>query len=320
MITGQYIFYQDGVEIYRSKNVITKFGKRFFTNMIAGNTSFNKQDIAIGIAGSSDYAVSDSNSRLGFEFYRVPVSLGSIDITTTPSYTVVYKATIPQDVAGIIKEVGLYPGTRASVNNFDSKFLSDFEVNYDWYDKDNVTLNPELSIVAADSSKPRIGSYFLKHNFVTGDTITTSREFKFNTGSLNMSGYSVNDSLTLAYNRENSNSATIKIRFYSSLTDYFEGTITPSGTGNQISTLSMANVFNNQVGTPDASEISAIGIRVTRSNAATNTSIFLDGLRINDEDTFDPVFGLISRASLTTPLTKVAGRPVDIEYKLDLGF
>jgi hypothetical protein len=37
MIRGTYVFYQDGKEICRSSNVITKFGKRFLTNFIAGS-------------------------------------------------------------------------------------------------------------------------------------------------------------------------------------------------------------------------------------------------------------------------------------------
>jgi hypothetical protein len=45
----------------------------------------------------------------------------------------------------------------------------------------------------------------------------------------------------------------------------------------------------------------------------------MDALRINDEDTFDPEFGLISR-SVVTALNKAAGRQVDVEYRLELGF
>lgn len=322
MITGEYIFYQDGQEIYRSSNLITKFGKRFITTLMAGNVSLNKQDIAIGIANGTDYTLADTNSRLGFEFFRVPVSFGSIDIinNTPVEYYTVYKATIPQDVVGVVKEIGLYPGSRLSANQFDSKFLADFQLGYKWYDKDNTTLNPFTVLSAADSSTPRIGTYFLEHAFITGDTTTTAREFKYDLGSLDISGYSVNDTLTLAYNRANTNSSQIKIKFYSSDTDYFYGTITPSGTGNKISTVSMSDVFSNQVGTPDSSEISSIGIEVTRTSASTAATVYLDGLRINDEDTFDPVFGLISRSILTTPLTKIAGRPVDVEYKVRVQF
>jgi putative ubiquitin-RnfH superfamily antitoxin RatB of RatAB toxin-antitoxin module len=65
--------------------------------------------------------------------------------------------------------------------------------------------------------------------------------------------------------------------------------------------------------------INQIGIVITPSTGQ-STSVGLDALRINDEDTFDPNFGLISRSVLSTPLVKLAGRQVDVEYRLDLGF
>ena len=39
MIKGTYIFYENGKEISRHSNVITKFGKRFLANFIAGNSA-----------------------------------------------------------------------------------------------------------------------------------------------------------------------------------------------------------------------------------------------------------------------------------------
>ena len=126
MIKGTYIYYQDGKEIARSSNVITKFGKRFLTNTIAGNVSNLKKDIAVGI----DYTTATENdTRLGFEFYRIPVFFGSSDIQTVEgvsTYSVIFKTSISQDVEGHINEIGLYPSDRSSINNFDSKFLSLF--------------------------------------------------------------------------------------------------------------------------------------------------------------------------------------------------
>ena len=317
MIKGEYIFYQDGKEIYRSPNLITKFGKRFLTTYLAGNVSFANKDLAVGIADGTDLAAADTNTRLGFEFYRLPVSFGSVDIQTSggsTTYAVVYKATVPQDVAGIIKEIGLYPGTRTSINNYDSRFLSDFENNREWYDSSNA--NP----ITVTSPTPRIGSTMIEHKFNVGDTSSTTKEFKYDIGQFDMSGYSVNDNLTLAYNRADTNSSKIRIKFYSSSSDYFYGDITPSGTGNKISTISMSDVFGNQSGTPDAASISTIGIETTRTSASSAATIYLDGLRVNDQDTFDPTFGLISRSVLGSSITKVAGRPIDIEYKITLGF
>ena len=137
MLKGTYIFYQDGKEIARHSNIITKFGKRFLTNFIAGNIPSLSKDMAFGIDGTT---ATVNDTRLGFEFYRTPVLFGSTDIQTVSSvtsYSVVYKTTIPQDVVGQIYEVGLYPSIRTSINNFDSKFITDFDNISDWTDSSN---------------------------------------------------------------------------------------------------------------------------------------------------------------------------------------
>ena len=317
MIKGTYIFYEDGVEICRSENIITKFGKRFLTNYIAGNVDFQLKDIALGIASSSDYAVSASNSRLGFEFYRLPVSYGSIDIQSDGlggfTYATVYKTTIPQDVAGIVKEVGLFPGKRTSINNYDDKFLVDFEDNTLWTKSTDGVTSPDI----VTTNSPRIGSYLVK---MTTSGSSSSIQYNTNVNNLDISGYSVFDTLSLAFYEGDANLGSIKVRFYSSATDYYEASFTGDGSaGNRIKSVALSTMLNNPVNTPDATAISKIGIIVT-SDSGGATSTYFDGLRINDEDTFDPSYGLISRSALTTPLTKLAGRQVDIEYRLDLSF
>jgi hypothetical protein len=100
--------------------MITKFGKRFIANLLAGNVSFANRDLAFGIGST---AASDIDTRLEFEFYRIPTSFGSIQIDQPDpevnvfKYYVIYKCTLPQDVSGEIKEIALYPGTRTSINN-----------------------------------------------------------------------------------------------------------------------------------------------------------------------------------------------------------
>ena len=311
MIKGTYIFYQDGKEIYRSPNVITKFGKRFIANFIAGNIENASKDIAIGIDTT---AATDEDTRLGFEFYRLPVTLGSTDIQTVSNvttYKVVYKTTIPQDVAGQINEIGLYPSTRASINNFDSKFLADFADRLDW--QTGSATNPDYD---ATPGRAKVGDSLL-----TFTSNTTSAQEYFHTTSLDLSGYSVNDSIRLAYYKNNANLQNIILKLYSSNSDYYTTTITPaSGTGYKItSDILLSTVFGTQTGTPDKTNINKIGITITPTSANT-TSVGMDGLRINDEDTFDPIFGLISRSVLGTTLSKSAGRAVDVEYKLDLDF
>jgi len=309
MIKGTYIFYQDGKEIFRSPNVVTKFGKRFITNFIAGNIEDANKDIAVGIDTT---ASTDEDTRLGFEFYRLPITLGSIDIQTVAgvsTYSVVYKTTIPQDIAGQINEIGLYPSTRSSINNFDDKFLADFSNSLDWATGSGT--NPGVSTTGA-----KIGDSVL-----TFSSNSTSAQEYFNNTTLDLSGYSVNDSIRLAYYKNNANLQNIIIRFYSSNSNYYSTTITPaSGTGYKItSDILLSTLFTSPTGSPDKTNINKIGITITPTSSNT-TSIGMDGLRINDEDTFDPVFGLISRSVLGTTLSKSAGRAVDVEYKLDLDF
>jgi len=309
MIKGTYIFKQDGVEIFRSENVITKFGKRFFTNFIAGNVAFSKKDLALGIDNTS---ATINDTRLGFEFYRLPIDLGTIDIQTiegVSTYSVVYKSTIPADVSATISEVGLYPSDRSSTVNYDSKFLLDFNDRLSIYDPSG---NHPTSV---DTENGKIGG-----NLITlTSNLTSPQEYVVLFSELDISGYSVNDSIRLAYYKNDTNLEKIILRFYSSDSDYYYYEVTPdSGTGYKITDDILINELLSY-GSPNNSSIVKIGITIDPVSGQ-STSVGMDGLRINDEDTFDPIFGIISRSVLSTPLLKVNGRQVDIEYRLDLGF
>jgi hypothetical protein len=307
MLKGTYIYYENGQEIYRSENVITKYGKRFLTSFLAGRDSFSSKAMAFGVDSTP---AQDIDTRLGFEFYRTPVMFGSTDIQTlndTTTYAVVYKATIPQDVAGYITEVGIYPEFKESVGSYDSKFIADFESQLDW------TNTPLITSLDA-----RVGQYLLN---MSSDG-TSAKEYKTNVQVIDLSGYSVNDTLKLAYIKSDTNLQNIIIKFYSSALDYYSVTVTPeSGTGYKLSSdITLDNLFSSaSTANVDPSNINQIGITITPASGQ-STLVGLDALRINDEDTFNPNFGLISRSVLSTPLVKLAGRQVDVEYRLDLGF
>ena len=385
MIKGTYIFYEDGKEIYRQNNIITKFGKRYLTNYIAGNiisqskdmafgiqrnevlvtaasasagtitytgynnysageiisiyglstTAFNLSNVTINSATSSQFTVvnnatgtavsgstsgrayklaTENDTRLGFEFYRMPVTLASPDITTSlnsSSYAAVFKATIPQDVSGTISEIGLYPSSRLSVINYDSKFLADFYDATDWTTSSG--FNPESSTIGT-----KIADNILNFTSNAG----TAKEYLYNIN-LDLTGYSNQDTVTLAYYKTDENISNIRIKLYHTDDAWFYHDIAlQSGTGYKISPeMYLYDLFNQHEGsgTPDRGSIIRIGIEITPT-AGETTTVGMDGLRINDEDTFDPLYGLISRTTLATPLIKSTGRQVDVEYRLDLGF
>jgi hypothetical protein len=309
--------------------MITKFGKRFLTNYLAGNSNFSQKDLAFGISSTTPN-VNGDDTKLGFEVYRIAANLSSVDITQTGvdgggnpiySYSVVYRTTLPQSFSGVISEVGLYPGTRASINNFDSKLLSTFDDPFLWQDSNGA--HPSLQANTVDASGNYTFLSKLGENMIgiTADQSST-KEYKSIQAALDISGYSINDSLSIAYKKADTNLSNIVIKFYSSDNDYYSITFpAASGTGDKIGSLTLNNLFDNPTGTPDPTSITRIGVSVTATSDG-STTVYFDALRVNDEDTFDPVYGLISRSVYTTgnELIKPSGRPVDVEYKLTLGF
>lgn len=322
--------------------MITKFGKRFLTNYLAGNVPFAQKDIALGVGSSAE---SDLSTRLDFEFFRFPVEFGSIDIETNETaspitardgqttiapgdtlYSVVYKTTIPQEVSGVISEVGVYPASGIAANKFTGKMISLFDDVTNW-NLVGGSGNPEFT-PTSNTYTARVGSSTSK---IINDGLTTSIEYKAVIPVTDFSGYTAADTLTLAYIKADTNLSKIRIKLYSDTASYYyldysstSGTIEDGGTwaalGNKIHSVTLENLINQYSGTPLLSNIIAIGIEVTCSSAASPATVYLDALRINDEDTFDPINGMISRSVLDTEIVKTAGQQLDLEYRVGLNF
>lgn len=308
--------------------MITKFGKRFLTSYLSGNEAFSAKELAFGI-GSTTPNAKGNDTRLDFEFYRIPIELSSFNVLQNGvdgdgdpifDYFIVYKSTIPQDVSGVISEIGLYPGGRQSFNNFDSKFITSFTNEFNWFDG---SVNPTSQPNTQDSTGAytflsKVSDSTIKVDVTSGQT----KEYINSLISDDISGYSINDTISIAYKKADNNVSNIRVKFYSSASAYYYVDFTPeSGTGDKIQTLSLSNLFSNYTASPnlpDPSSIIKIGVATTATGG--NTTVYFDAIRINDEDTFDPGYGLISRSVLTTPLIKKPGRPVDIEYKIQLDF
>jgi hypothetical protein len=135
-----------------------------------------------------------------------------------------------------------------------------------------------------------------------------------------MSGYSINDSLALSIYQLDNYLNKVRVKFYSSDTEYYYIDLTPnSSIGYDIPSSLLTSLFTNKVGSPNLSLINQIGIEIF-PEAGQNTTVHFDGLRINDEDTYDINYGIISRSVLSSAITKIAGRSVDVEYRLQLSW
>jgi len=310
---GEYIFYDNDKEIYRSKNLLTKFGKRYLTQYLASQSNTNLKDIALGV-GSTAATVNDT--QLGFEFYKSPVSMSSIDIQTSSStglstYGVVYKTTIPVDVAGIINEVGLFPAVSLGSTDYASNSISTFEDNQSW--TDSLGAYPSTTTTPF----PKIGTSYLS----IGASASQSKEYFYNFN-IDVSGYSALDSLTLAYYQSDTNLDYVFVRMYDSNNNYYE--IRYAGdlsVGYKIKSLTLNNLYSSGFGSgvPDQTAIVKISCGVKAKSSGATAGLF-DGMRINDEDSFRTDYGMISRSVLTTPITKSLGKQMVIEYRLGINF
>jgi hypothetical protein len=312
-ISGEYIFYEDGKEICRNKNLITKFGKRYLTQYLAGQSNTNLKDIAIGI-GSTSASVNDT--QLGFEFYRSPVTMNSIDIQTSSitgvsTYGIIHKTTIPVDVVGVISEIGIFPTVSLSSTDYASNSISTFEDNQSWVDSGG--LYPTL----LTTPTPKIGTYYLSMSALSSGT----KQY-FNNFNIDVSGYSALDSLTIAYRQSDLNLDYVFVRMYDSNNNYYEIRYAGDASiGDKIKSLTLNNLYSSGYtsGSPDQTSIVKIGVGVKAKSSGATTVLF-DGLRINDEDAFRTDYGLISRSVLTNPIVKTLGKQMVIEYRVGLNF
>jgi len=310
---GEYIFYDNDKEIYRSKNLLTKFGKRYLTQYLAGQSNTNLKDIALGV-GSTAATVNDT--QLGFEFYKSSVSMNSIDIQTNSStgistYGVVYKTTIPVDVAGIINEVGLFPTVSLGSTDYASNSISTFENNQSWTDSSGAYA------LTTTTPFPKIGTSYLS----IGATASQSKEYFYNFN-LDVSGYSALDSLTLAYYQSDTNLDYVFVKMYDSNNNYYEIRYAgDASVGYKIKSLTLNNLYSSGFGsgTPDQTSIVKVSCGVKAKSSGATTTLF-DGMRINDEDSFRTDYGMISRSVLTNPITKSLGKQMVIEYRIGLSF
>ena len=294
--------------------MITKFGKRFITSYLANGLNFNSKEIAVGI-GSLAPTVNDTD--LQFEFYRSGVSLGSIDIQTNTStgqttYAVVYKAILPTDVEGIISEIGIFPTAFAQNTDYSSRYVSSFEDTSSWLDSNG---NQPTKVL---TPTPKIGSSFFSVSATNGGSKSYSLETIFD-----ISGYGVDDSMSFAFYQSDLNLDYVYARFYSSASNYKEVRFAgDTSIGHKVLPNKLSNLFNSSFtssGDTDFSKITKIEVGA-KAKPSLSTTVLLDGLRLNDDDRYNPQYGLISRSVLSTPIVKVLGVEMDIEYKINLGF
>lgn len=295
---GTYKFYQGGVLIATSENLVTEAGRKHIMRYLGGLVSNLGGSIAVGLGAS---AASTTDTTLNFEWDRAIVSLSSADFT---SNKIVFKGTIAPGAVGTIYETGLY--SEPSMDNgrtYDSKLLFAFG---------NGDIEPWQSGTYANTNN-RVSPNALRVTASTSSSTTAT----LNGISLDLSGYSNSDIFKIAFKPTNSNVTNFNIRFVGADTSsYYEATITPVGTSYQITTFTKSNF--TKIGTNvDWSNIQST-LLIVNAGSGGSGSVDFDALRVEDIDSLDSTNVLVSRSVLTTPVVKSATVPTEIEYYLDV--
>lgn len=232
--------------------------------------------IAVG-SGTAVPTVDDE--RLEFEVYRAPIRSRSYDPNTR---TIVYTATVPDDVALTVNEVAL---VGSSYSTLPGGFIANFDSGSEEWDggnwvEENIRVGDEgLNIAASTASS-------------TGATRVA------------LSSTGKSDSVQVAYFGAGGN---VEVRLTNTDTDYFSMTF-PAGSGHGVFTIPIHAL--TVVGEPEI--ISVNGVTVIHTGAG---SVTMDAIKVTpmiaDED-------IVVRQRFTPGRKKIAGMPMDIEVPLQL--
>jgi hypothetical protein len=296
MIKGIYVFKQGGIEIGRSENIITTHGKEAIVQYLADSTFEWASSIAVGSINTTPTL---ADLTLQYETARTGVTLKSYK-NGSPSLIIV-KGTLDANLSANIYEIGVFPSkTRQVFGTRDQLIIDDFStiVNWTTFAGTAYTTN---AYAAQSPYSPRIGLYSV--GMSAASTIVNTN---FN---LDLSTYSPIDTLDLLVNVASGKSGTLNV----TLTDVNGLTSTlaytfGSTTGYQVlsqalpsSIFALSNIKSVQFATVGA-----------------NSAITLDALKIAVLSEVSDTTSLVSRSVLTTPIAKIYGTPLDIEYYVQL--
>lgn len=292
---GIYRFYQHGVLLAEHKNLLTTEGKRLILRYLAGQSPNLGGAIGLGV---SETAATVNDFKLGFEVERIPVSLRNADYTND---VVIFKGTIDQDTTFNIYEAGLWSSVANELSGqFDSRLISTFDTDVENWT--NVTSDTTANRTSESSVRIDAGS-----------SATTESRLE---AEMDLSGYSGNDTFLLAFSKTNNNIASITMVFEDTVSGgslSLTKTVSALPVGYNILSFKKGDFVSS--GTISWNNITTIGFDVTAT--ATAGFVILDGLRVEDVDTPNQDFVLVSHTILSSPLEKTNIAPMDIEYALE---
>ena len=301
---GFYRIYEDGRLVAEQENLITTAGRRIIADYLAGLTASWAGAIAIG---SGDAAATVTDTQLSFEYYRNGVESRAVayGIGTGGAHVITVKAPLDNSVSGSIVEMGIYPTQFNEKAGAGGGFMIAYgDSTEPWYVYSGG--NWVANTTSPDTANMRIGQ----------DGVIVGTGYNRIAGTnLDFSSYSGQDQFQFAMQLLSGTPSAIEIRMNTDDSNYF--TYSPSvGTlldGTSYTVSSLLKSAWSATGSPDWSNITSIEFRITGTS-----TIMIDGIRINDEDTINPSYALVSHAVFATPVVKSDGSLMEIEYYVEL--
>jgi len=273
--------------------MITTKGKLIVKRYLAKQIADIARSISVGVGQTAE---STSSTLLQFEMGRSDINIVSFDYVNNK---LVFKASIPQELSGKIYEVGIWSQpTSTAAGNYTSRLLTSFD-----------SASEVWSTGTFQSANARLGADALRLAPSASATAVSAMTNLF----LDLSGNSGADQFNIAYYNGNAFTANFKVRFKTDASNYYTIQVTSPATGYQVSVVNKSAATTT--GAPSWANITSIEVEVVATSGGAAAFDF-DGLRIEDTDTIDSNYVLVARELLGSPVTKVAGRVMDIEFSL----
>lgn len=279
--------------------MITTDGKIHIKRYLAGWTPAIAQSIAFGVGGKAE-ALGDT--ALEFEVERTEILLTSYDFVND---RIIYKAAVPIDFGGTIYEIAIFSAPfNVAAGEYGSRLISTFDSDSETWLK---TADDTDGTYVASNTRIGINSLRL------APPISSSEGVKLLELDLDLSEYSGADKFIFAYHVVTANTSNINFRFHSSPTDYYQFATGTQTSGYKITSFNKADA--TIVGAPTWDSITEIRV-FAFSGAGGIGQVDLDGIRIEDTDTINPDYVMVARELLTSPVTKEAGKILEVEFSL----
>lgn len=281
--------------------MITDAGKTYIKGFLAGYTQVLGEAIAVGV---STEPITAGTTHLGFEIERVPVEFVGYDFDAE---RLIFKAALPDGISGTISEVGLYStATNEMAGEYDSSIITTFDSeSEDW----ESLATSEASTFAEGST--RIGPDALRQSpAANGSATDVLRDL-----SLDLSGFSSADRLVFAFHSANANASSIRFRFMTDSSNYYDFTLGAQTAGYKIVRVQKGSAV--ATGAPNWEDITELRV-TTNSTAGGGAVVSLDAVRVEDTDTINPNHVLVAAQTLSTPFVKNDEKTQEIEFTLDV--